>query len=295
MHHASYDAINPLLPALSAEGKSVLITGAGTGIGQATALAFAQARARVVILTGRRARELEKTKDKIIATGLSSEVVVQILDVTVESDVERVFDETLSKYGPIDICVYAAGHLSQQGKLTESTSSNYWDTFEVNVKGAFLINHAFLNQSAEDDRERILIFVNTALAHLPPAATVGPASYAISKLAQAKMVEHSAAENADRNFRVYAVQPGIVSTELSERTMDMCPPGTRDYIDWDTPELPAHFFVWLASPKGACIPSGKFLWANWDVDELEARKDEIAGNPLALTQTLHGWPFEFPG
>ena len=291
-HHAPYDAIDPSLPELSAADRTVLIAGAGSGIGQATAIAFAQAGAKVIILTGRRVQELEDTKRKIESAGLKSELLVRALDVTLESEVEQVFDEALSRYGPTDICVFAAGHLSLRGKLSESTVSNYWDSFEVNVKGAFLVNHAFLNQSAEDDRDRVLIFINTALAHLVPSQTLGPASYPISKLAQAKLVEHSAAENKDRKrFKTYAVHPGIVPTRLSDLTMDMCPPGTRDYIDWDVAELPARFFVWLASPKASFIPSGKFLWANWDVNEMYERKDEFQ-KEIVLTQTLHGWPFE---
>lgn len=52
--------------------------------------------------------------------------------------------------------------------------------------------------------------------------------------------------------------------------------------------MPAGFAVWLASPAAAWT-GGKLLWANWDVDELIAMKDEIAlKNELVMT--LNGWP-----
>lgn len=52
-------------------------------------------------------------------------------------------------------------------------------------------------------------------------------------------------------------------------------------------ELPGHFLVWLASPEAEFL-KGKFLWANWDVDELTAKKDDIAaGNKLKTG--LVGW------
>lgn len=51
-------------------------------------------------------------------------------------------------------------------------------------------------------------------------------------------------------------------------------------------ELPAHFVVWLAS-KEAEFLKGKFVWANWDVQELMARKDEIK-NPMLLKLSLNG-------
>lgn len=53
--------------------------------------------------------------------------------------------------------------------------------------------------------------------------------------------------------------------------------------------LPASFYLWLASPEANFL-KGKFLWANWDVDELKARAAELESSP-ELTVGLVGWPF----
>lgn len=53
-------------------------------------------------------------------------------------------------------------------------------------------------------------------------------------------------------------------------------------------ELPANFMVWAASSEAEFL-KGKLVWANWDVDELKARKEEIVSGP-ALTLGLTGWP-----
>ena len=53
--------------------------------------------------------------------------------------------------------------------------------------------------------------------------------------------------------------------------------------------LPATFYVWLASPEGAFL-KGKFLWANWDVDELKLRAKELESS-TDLTIGLVGWPW----
>lgn len=53
-------------------------------------------------------------------------------------------------------------------------------------------------------------------------------------------------------------------------------------------ELPAHFQVWLASPEADFL-KGKFVWANWDVDELKAHADEIKSTKL-LRVLLNGVP-----
>jgi len=64
---------------------------------------------------------------------------------------------------------------------------------------------------------------------------------------------------------------------------------TRDDLS-----LPAGFAVWLTTPAAASWTGGKLLWANWDVDELVAMKDDIArGDELVMG--LRGWPKEVDG
>lgn len=57
------------------------------------------------------------------------------------------------------------------------------------------------------------------------------------------------------------------------------------YIPTDI--LPGHFLVWVTSPEGVFL-KGKFLWSNWDVDDLKARKEELE-NPKKLVTGLIGW------
>lgn len=61
--------------------------------------------------------------------------------------------------------------------------------------------------------------------------------------------------------------------------------------DQSTPvSLPASFIVWLASPEANFLKD-KFLWANWDVDELKAQAEKIRDTTY-LSVGLVGWPFE---
>ena len=56
-------------------------------------------------------------------------------------------------------------------------------------------------------------------------------------------------------------------------------------------DLPACFAVWVCSPEGKFLRGGgKYLWCNWDVDELKSRQEELS-KPHALIVTLNGWPF----
>jgi hypothetical protein len=51
-------------------------------------------------------------------------------------------------------------------------------------------------------------------------------------------------------------------------------------------ELAASFMVWISSPEAAFL-KGKFVWSNWDVDELISKKEELLSTP-ALTLGLIG-------
>jgi hypothetical protein len=55
--------------------------------------------------------------------------------------------------------------------------------------------------------------------------------------------------------------------------------------------LPAHFLVWLASQEAKFL-KGKFVWANWDVEDLKSRAKDLEGS-LLLTIGLHGVPLEY--
>ena len=65
--------------------------------------------------------------------------------------------------------------------------------------------------------------------------------------------------------------------------------GTFKRVSMDTPELPAHFTIWLCSEEARFL-RGKMVWCNWDVEELKAKKTEVQQSNV-LTATLQGWPF----
>ncbi|KAG6012947.1 hypothetical protein E4U41_005188, partial [Claviceps citrina] len=56
-------------------------------------------------------------------------------------------------------------------------------------------------------------------------------------------------------------------------------------VSWEDPRLPAHFALWLAGPESGFL-SGRFVWANWDVDELVALGGRLARDERFLTLGL---------
>lgn len=52
-------------------------------------------------------------------------------------------------------------------------------------------------------------------------------------------------------------------------------------------ELAAHFLVWLSQPKTKYL-NGRFVWANWDVDELDAKAEDINASQT-MRMVYEGW------
>ena len=93
----------------------VLITGALTGIGRATAFAFAQEGSRVVI-SGRREDDGQALVTELRALGAEAEFVRA--DVRHEDDVRNLVDQTVERFGGLDVAVNNAGTEGKPGPLT---------------------------------------------------------------------------------------------------------------------------------------------------------------------------------
>jgi NAD(P)-dependent dehydrogenase (short-subunit alcohol dehydrogenase family) len=113
----------------------VLITGALTGIGRASAVLFAQQGAHVMV-SGRRDKEGQELVAELRALGAEAEFVRT--DVRVEEDVRNLVDETVKRFGRLDIAVNNAGTEGLRGPVTEQTAKSYAATFDSNVLGVLL-------------------------------------------------------------------------------------------------------------------------------------------------------------
>ena len=113
----------------------VLITRALTGIGRATALAFAQEGAHLVV-SGRRDVEGEKLVTELRKLGAEAEFVRS--DVRHEAEIRSLVDNTVARFGRLDVAVNNAGTEGTPGPVTEQTAESYAATFDTNVLGTLL-------------------------------------------------------------------------------------------------------------------------------------------------------------
>ncbi|KAF3404926.1 Short chain dehydrogenase andI [Talaromyces pinophilus] len=273
-HHDTYPTISETNPELSCKGKVAFITGGGRGIGRAIAKAFAIARAKGIFLIGRTASDLLSAVEeiKILSTGNPVPVHHAKADVTDKEAVVSAFKQAIEAFGHIDVLIQNAGYLDDHRSLLDSDLDDYWKTFEINVKGGLIVVQQFLKHSQPDDT---IINIGSGAGHLP--CLPGYSAYSSSKLAFAKVIEHVQVENPD--LRIFNINPGAIATEMQAKSGDVA--------IVDTIRLPGSYCVWLAASKDADCLKGRFLWSNWDINELMPRADDIKKQNL-LTHGLIG-------
>lgn len=210
-HNKLYPSISPTRPELSAYGKVVIITGGGIGIGAAIAKSFAQAGAAAIGIIGRREQHLKNSVAAISAISSSTKAEYAIADITNKEVLQAAFEQFASNFGKIDVFVSNAGHLSSIAPIDASDSDDWWEGFEVNIKGSFNAIRTFLPHAA---RNAVVLNVNAGLATRP--SIPGLSSYSSSKIASAKLFEHLQVEHPE--LRVVNVHPGVVETAMTEKT-----------------------------------------------------------------------------
>ncbi|PYH87416.1 putative NADP(+)-dependent dehydrogenase [Aspergillus ellipticus CBS 707.79] len=270
-HNTSYPSISPTRPDLSAANKTIIIiTGAGSGIGRATAVSFSRAGAQKIHLIGRTPSKLQETQALLTCAS-----TIHLCSVTDAAAVTSLASEISSW----DILILAAGYLSGPATIANSNADDWWGSFETNVRGAYNPMQALLPKA---HTSHATIIALTAVTTFPAKALPGLSAYISSKLALHMVIEFVAAENP--NVTAVALHPGMVETEIFAKSG-----GDKERLPMDDISLPADFMVWLASPEAGFL-SGRQVWANWDVEELKDKKEEILGG-VDLTAGVYGWPF----
>ncbi|KAF5227244.1 hypothetical protein FAUST_11904 [Fusarium austroamericanum] len=277
-HSKPYASIDPTRPELSAAGKFVAITGGGTGIGKSMAIAFAQAGASIVAVLGRRFDKLEAAANEITqASGGKTKVIFETADVSKRDSVDNAVKNLVNKASGtnVDVLICNAGYCPTLGTLLGSDENEFRQGLELNVMGAFNTLQAFAPVLATN---AYVLNTSSAAAHVTAVPTM--CAYSTVKLAATKIFDYFQIENP--GFHVVQIQPGRINTDMTEGAgvIHSAP---------DDAELAARHSVWLTSPEAKFL-KGKFVWSNWDVDELKARADEIQNSPTLLKICLDGVP-----
>ena len=216
-------------PARRFRGRSALITGGGSGIGLATARRLAAEGARLLLVSRSRQR-LEAARAELAGAG--AEVEFAVGSVANASDVEAVVARARDFLPRIDVVVNNAG-IGIDVPFLE-TEERVWDaTFEVNVKGVYMLSQRAAIHMTADGKGGAIVNVSSMDALVPET---GYAAYSASKAAVLTLTKAMAGELAASQIRVNAVSPGWTHTEilagdLGDRTLD-------EYLAEVTPQVP---------------------------------------------------------
>jgi len=195
------------------EDKVVIVTGAGQGMGRAVSELLSSLGA-VIVVNDIRNVAAENTADYIRSIGGQAEALQG--DVNSATDVKRVVDFTVKRFGSVHVLVNSAGVLKPTA--VESIGEEEWDfVVGVNLKGTFLFSKAVLPSMKESGWGRIVNFSSTAGKNV---STIGGAHYTAAKAGVLGFTRHLAKEVAGDGITVNAVCPGLIDTEMVRSTID---------------------------------------------------------------------------
>jgi len=206
------------------DGKVAIVTGAAGGIGHAVCKTLAGEGAAVVatdiVLQG-----CQKLVEEIESSG-GKALAVQA-DITAKSDVMRVVDTAVQKWGRIDILVNNAGTISF-GPVAEMAEEEWDRVIRINLKSVFLCSQAVMGIMKKQRSGKI---VNMgSLAGKVGGIVVG-ANYAASKAGVMCLTLSLAKELAPFNINVNALAPGPIDTDMTRAF----PPGALEQTINQTP------------------------------------------------------------
>lgn len=138
---------------MSLKDKVSIITGSGSGIGRSTALLFAKEGSKIVIVDILTETGLETMR---MIEGKGGEAVFIKTDVTKADEIESMVEETIQRFGHIDILFNNAGGWFDQHSVVE-TSEESWDrVMNVNLKGTFLCSKYVLPKMIQQKKGAII-------------------------------------------------------------------------------------------------------------------------------------------
>ena len=181
-------------------GQVAVITGGSGGIGKAISQRLQQSGAQVC------------NWDVHGNTAHQDSHFIQV-DVTSEQSVHEAMDQTLSKFGKIDIFVNSAGIAGPVANVSDYSLEDWHRVMDINLTGTFLCCRAAVAQMQKNNRGRIVNLASIAGKEGNPAQS----AYSASKAGVIALTKSLGKELAKTEIRVNCIAPAMVATELLDQ------------------------------------------------------------------------------
>jgi len=185
------------------KNKVVVITGASSGIGRALALEFASRGARLS-LGARRTELLEQLRTELPGT----EILIQKTDVSSETDCSLLIEETIRRFGRIDVLINNAG-ISMRALFEEVDLKVIRQVMDVNFYGTVYCSKYALPYLLKTKGSLVGVISIAGYAGLP-----GRSGYSASKFAIRGFLDTIRIENMKKGLHVLVAAPGFTASEV---------------------------------------------------------------------------------
>ena len=197
--------------------RTAIITGGSRGIGYAIARRLGQDGMNIAIAsTGGRCK-YEEALSALSDDGTEWLYVQGSVDCA--EDRERILNETLDRFGRIDVLINNAGVAPLvRSDLLDMTEESFDRVIGINTKGTLFLSQAAARQMIRQDRvfrhKGVIVNIGSCSAEV---SSVSRGEYCISKAGVAMVTKLFADRLASEDILVHEVRPGVIATDMTEK------------------------------------------------------------------------------
>jgi NADP-dependent 3-hydroxy acid dehydrogenase YdfG len=198
-----------------------MVTGASSGIGAAIAEELVKHGVHVALFA-RRQNRLQELAQRLAGQG-SGETLIVPGDVSKPEDVQNLVNQTVQRWGKIDIVIANAG-FGYRSPIVDGDPQRWKNLLDTNVYGLLLTLKYGVEQLLENGSGHVVVTSSVA----GRVVTAGGAVYSGSKFAAGAITEALREEVGQQGIRVTTIEPGAVETEFA--AVAGYPPGTVEAL-----------------------------------------------------------------
>ena len=261
-------------------GQVALVTGGGRGLGRAYAYVLADA-GMLVAVVARSADQVTETVSQITAAG--GQAVAVAADVSDRQAVAEAVRTVEQQLGVVNLLINNAGISTPLGPLWEIDPDEWWRSIEINLRSILLCSAAVLPKMIARRQGRI---INVA-SGMGTISRPYFSAYITSKTAVIRLSEVLTSETQDHGIHVFAIDPGLVRTAMSEYLVGSA--DGRKWLSWGSnffvdgvdiaPEVSAQLVLRLATGYADSL-SGRLINAGDDLTQMMSHISEIEQRQL---------------
>ena len=187
----------------------MIITGGSKGIGRAIALRFAEEKAKIIIMHYDPDESASSETLKLLEVN-AAEVESHRIDISSKENVDRLFEDIISRFGRVDVLVNNAG-ITKDVLLMRMLEKDWDMVLNVNLKSVFNCTQAVVRPMIKQRSGNIVNISSVA----GQVGNPGQANYSAAKAGIIGFTKTIAREVASRGITVNAVAPGFIQTDMT--------------------------------------------------------------------------------